>query len=114
MRHLAIDMLVAFAIGAASAAALAQGAASGPGRMQGGGMYGWQANSDNTPGWGMMSSTERDEHHRRMMGMTNARDCQAYMDKHRGDMAARARQRGSAAPGPVAPPHDPCARLTTK
>jgi len=121
---LAIDMLVALTIGAVSAAALAQGAASaprpasgpgagpGPGMMQGGGMHGWQANSDNTPGWGMMSGTERDEHHRRMLGMTNADECKAYMDKHRADMTERAKQRGSAAPGAVAPRHDPCARLT--
>jgi hypothetical protein len=127
-QHLAIDMLVALTIGAASAAALAQGSASaprpasspgagpgpGPGMMQGAGMHGWQANSDNTPGWGMMSSTERDEHHRDMLGMTNADECKAYMNKHRADMTARAKQRGSPAPGAVAPRHDPCARLTTK
>jgi len=127
-RHSAVNMLAAFTIGAASVAALAQGPASaprpasgagggpgpGPGMMQGGGMHGWQANSDNTPGWGMMSGTERDEHHRRMLGMTNAAECKAYMDKHRADMTERAKQRGGTAPGAVAPPHDPCARLTTK
>ena len=127
-RRIAISMLAAFTIGAASVAALAQGPASaqrpasgpgagagpGPGMMQGGGMRGWQANSDNTPGWGMMSSTERDEHHRRMQGMTNAAECKAYMDKHRADMTERARQRGGTAPGAVAPRHDPCASLPAK
>jgi hypothetical protein len=125
-RNIALSLLAAFTIGAACAAASAQEPASGPGTgygpgpgpgpgmMQGGGMHGWQANSDNTPGWGMMSSAERDEHHRKMMGMSNPAECKAYMDKHRAAMGERARQRGGAGPGPVAPQHDPCARLTTK
>ena len=86
------------------------GGFGGMGGMQG--MRGWQANRDNTPGWAMMSRAERDEHHRKMLSMTNADECKTYMDKHRGEMAERAKQQGRPMPGAVAPRHDPCARLT--
>jgi hypothetical protein len=123
-QRIAIQALVALAIGAASFAAAAQGPASAPraasapgagpgpmGMMQGGGMRGWQANRSNTPGWAMMSGAERAEHHRKMQSMTSADECQAYMDKHRAEMAERAKQRGRTAPAAVAPRYDPCARL---
>jgi len=133
MKHrIAQQTLIAVALGAACAIVFAQGSASapapgrgpaasapGPGMgMQGGGMggmrgmRGWQASRDNTPGWAMMSRAERDEHHRKMQSMTNADECKAYMDKHRAEMAERAKQQGRSAPGAVAPRHDPCARLT--
>ena len=133
MKHrIAPRILLAVALGAASAIVFAQGPASapapgrgpaasapGPGMgMQGGGMggmrgmRGWQANRDNTPGWAMMSRAERDEHRSKMQSMTNADECKAYMDKHRAEMVERAKQQGRSAPGAVAPRHDPCARLT--
>lgn len=135
MKHrIAHRALIAVALGATCAIVFAQGPASapapgrgpaasapGPGMgmgMQGGGMggmrgmRGWQANRDNTPGWGMMNRTERDEHRRKMQSMTSADECKAYMDKHRAEMVERAKQQGRSAPGAVAPRHDPCARLT--
>jgi hypothetical protein len=115
---IAATTLAAALLGAASTFALSPGArpASGPmmGMPGGGmrGMRGWQGNRDNTPGWAMMSRAERDEHHRKMQSMTSADECKVYMDKHRAEMVERAKQQGRAAPGAVAPRHDPCARLT--
>ncbi len=126
---IAATTLAAALLGAASTLVLAQGGASAPapgarpasgpmmgmpGSGMGGmrGMRGWQANRDNTPGWGMMSRTERDEHRRQMQALTNADECRATMDKHRAEMIERAKRQGRPAPGAVAPRHDPCARLT--
>lgn len=118
--------LVALTLGAAGAMAFAQGPASAPapgrgpgaasapgmGMGPGGGMMrGWQGNRDNTPGWGMMSRAERDEHRQKMRSMTNADECKAYQDKHHAEMVERAKQRGLAAPAAPMPRHDPCARL---
>jgi hypothetical protein len=127
MSHLIARQALWFvALGAACIVALAQGPASAPGPGRGpaaaasapgpgmhGGMRGWRANRDNTPGWAMMSPAERDEHHRTMQSMTRADECRTYMDKHRAEMVERAKQQGRPAPGAVARRHDPCARLTS-
>ncbi|MGA1288879.1 MAG: hypothetical protein ACO305_15330 [Rubrivivax sp.] len=49
---------------------------------------------DVTPGWSMMTERERAEHQERMREMKTRQDCMAYMEKHREDMAERARERG--------------------
>lgn len=116
------NTLLAFALGATCAVAAAQGAASAPasgpgpgagprGMMSGGGMRGWQMNRDNTPGWAMMSPTERNAHRDKMLSMSNYEECKAYMDQHHAQMVDRAKQRGRTAPSATAPRHDPCARL---
>lgn len=49
---------------------------------------------DVTPGWSMMTERERAEHQERMRDMKTQQECQAYMEKHREEMAERARDRG--------------------
>jgi len=84
------------------------GGCGGPGRT---GMHGrW--GSDNTPGWSMMTSEERQAHRQRMAGMQDRADCQAYMDQHHADMVARATERGTSMP--ARPRRDPCASLPAK
>lgn len=49
---------------------------------------------DYTPGWSMMSETERKEHRERMQGFQSYEECKAYMDQHHEQMATRAKERG--------------------
>lgn len=78
----------------------------GPGAGQGKGPH-W--NSDNTPGWSLMTPEERDAHHQRMAGMKNREECRAYMAQHHEQMTARAKEQGRK--GLEKPRHDPCASL---
>lgn len=64
---------------------------------------------DYTPGWSMMSESERAEHRERMRGFTTYEDCRAYMAKQHERMAARATERGGNPP--PQPRHDACAGL---
>jgi hypothetical protein len=50
--------------------------------------------SDVTPGWGMMSWKERNEHRKKMRTMTHYVDCKAYQREHHEKMAARAKEKG--------------------
>ena len=89
--------------GAGPGASAPRGGHGGPGRM--GGRWG----SDNTPGWSMMTSAERQEHQARMKSMTNPDECKAYMEKHHEQMAARAKEKGRSIP--AEPRHDACAGM---
>lgn len=62
-----------------------------------------------TPGWSMMTEAERQEHAARMRGFKNHDECKAYVDQHREQMAARAKQRGQSVP--AQPRRDPCGGL---
>jgi hypothetical protein len=50
--------------------------------------------SDYTPGWSMMSKQERDEHRKRLQEMKTYEECRAYLDQHRTQMEARAKEQG--------------------
>lgn len=65
--------------------------------------------SDSTPGWALMTEAERKEHVERMRAMKRLDECQAYVAQHREQMAARAKERGSATLR--APRRDACAGL---
>lgn len=88
------------------------GPGAGPGAAQkgpgkGGGMM--RFDSRNTVGWSMMSREERNEHRNKMNSMTSLADCKAYVDDHRKQMEARAKERGrSIGPGPRT---DMCQRM---
>jgi hypothetical protein len=62
-----------------------------------------------TPGWSMMTEAERQEHATRMRGFKNYEECKAYVDQHREQMAARAKERGQTVP--AQPRRDPCGGL---
>ena len=81
-----------------------KGAGMGPGARRGG-MYGPKY----TPGWSMMTETERTEHRTKMQSFTHKADCQAYVAEHHAQMAERMKQQGGQ---PLAQPRrDPCANL---
>jgi hypothetical protein len=70
---------------------------------------GGRSGADFTPGWSMMSPSERQEHQAKMRSMTNYDECKAYMEQHHQQMAARAKEKGGAVP--AQPRRDPCAGL---
>lgn len=78
------------------------GAGGGPGK-------GPNWNSDNTPGWSLMTPEEREAHRQRMAAMKNREECQAYIAKHHEQMAARAKEQGRKAL--VKSRRDPCAGI---
>jgi hypothetical protein len=82
-----------------------------PGRMMGGpGRGGMGMGAQNTFGWSMMTSAERQEHMAKMRGFTTRKECEAYIADHHRLMAERARRRGASMP---AEPHmNPCAGLS--
>lgn len=67
-----------------------------------------QAGAGFTPGWSMMTPAERADHRARMGSIRTYDECKAYMDKHRDDMAARAKESGKVL---AAPRRDGCRRL---
>lgn len=85
--------------------AAAQGG-PGAGGRQGKGSH-W--NSDNTPGWSLMTPEEREAHQQRMSSLKNREECQAYIAKHHEQMTARAKEQGRKALDQ--PRRDPCARI---
>jgi len=97
----AVALLFAIAAGGVQA----QGPASGPGR----GMQGMRMNGDNTPGWAMMSGSERRAHREKLMGMADYAACHDYMEQHHAQMMERAKERGR--PVPAQPRRDACAPL---
>ena len=62
---------------------------AGPGRMGAG------LGSDHTPGWGLMTSRERDAHRRRMLAATTREECRRIMDENHSLLNGRARARGA-------------------
>lgn len=68
-----------------------------------------RSGSDYTPGWSMMSKQERDEHRKRMQEMMTHEECQAYLQQHRTQMEARAKEQGRKAL--AQPRRDACAAL---
>lgn len=102
------------AASAASAAACPRGMVSGPAGCGPASAPGARAGAtrwgrNTTPGWGMMSAAERDEHRRQMGSFTTYEACKTYVDQHRTQMAERAKERGMAMP--AAHRRDPCAGL---
>jgi len=65
--------------------------------------------SEVTPGWALMTSTERNEHRERMRSMKTHEECKAYMEQHHEQMAARAKERGGKVLAP--PRRDACSGL---
>lgn len=91
------------AAGPASAASTPRmGMGPGGGMMRGGPRWG----GDYTPGWGMMSAKERDEHRVQMRAAKSYEECVALRDKHHEQMAARAKERGVTMP--AQPRRDAC------
>lgn len=80
----------------------------GPGGGMGPG-HGPRWNSDNTPGWSLMTPQEREEHQKRMSEMKSREECQAYVAKQHEQMMERAKEKGRKVP--AKPRHDPCANL---
>jgi hypothetical protein len=97
--------VVVFGVGSVFAQA-SMGA--GPGMMHGGG-YGARSGMDYTPGWSMLTATERKEHQERMRSMKTYEECKTYMDQHRELMTERAKEKGR---GALAQPRrDACAAI---
>lgn len=73
----------------------------GPGSGYGPGPRGPWAGSDYTPGWGMMTPAERDQHRQRLSSAKTPEECGQIMQDHQKLMAERAKERGvSPMPGP--------------
>lgn len=98
--------------GANSQAPVAPGAGpmagTGPGPMAGQRM-GPRWGSDSTPGWALMTGAERNAHLERLRSMKTYEECHAYMEQHREQMAARAKEQGR--PALRQPRRDACAGL---
>jgi hypothetical protein len=99
---------LAVLIGLSTGAALAQPAAGmGPDRMGAGpgasasgmgmgrGAERWD--TDDTPGWKLMTPDERKDHQAHMRAMKSYDECKAYQAQHHGQMVARAKERGAKA-----------------
>jgi hypothetical protein len=65
--------------------------------------------SDFTPGWGMMSREERQQHRDKMLSFSDYEQCKVYAEQHHGQMTERAKERGRTAPAQSR--RDPCAAL---
>ncbi len=78
---------------------------AGPGPKAGGGRWG----REYSHGWSLMTPEERAEHRKRMQSMKTYEDCKTYMDQHREQMGARAKEQGGK-PLPT-PRRDACAGL---
>ncbi|MHB1142367.1 MAG: hypothetical protein ACYC1T_11515 [Sulfuricaulis sp.] len=55
---------------------------------------------DNVPGWALMTSAERAEHHQRLLSFKRLDECQSYMSEHRKKMEERAKDRNRTLPTP--------------
>jgi hypothetical protein len=63
---------------------------------------------NNVPGWAMMTSAERAEHHQRLLSFKSLEDCKAYMEGQRKIMEERVKERNRTLP---APRFDVCEQL---
>lgn len=113
---LAVGSVMAQAASAPAAPASRPGMGMGPGMGgmggtgpgMGAGMRGMRGGSDDTPGWGLMSRAERQEHRNQMRSMKTETECRDYLAKHHTQMAARASEKGIPLRGPQ---RDACAGL---
>ncbi len=64
-----------------------------------------------SPGWGMMSPSERDEHRQKMMGFKTYDECKAYIDEHHKQMEERAKEQSR--PMPMMR-RNPCDRMKAR
>lgn len=102
-RHAALAVALALASLAAVAQpgppgagprASAPGGGMGPGHMMG------RWGPDHTPGWSLMTEQERLQHQERLRAAKTADECRAEMERHRAQMAERAKERGQTLPTP--------------
>ncbi len=122
MKSIAVLIAAAFALSGALAAqpgprgdrpCTAAAGASAPAQGCAGPMAGPGARSGQryTQGWSMMTPQERAAHREKLAGIKSYDECQSYMEKHREDMAERAKAQGHAMPAKAR--HDACAPLKT-
>ena len=71
----------------------------------------FQFGEENVPGWALMSSAERVEHHQKLLGFKRLVDCRTYMEEHRRKMEERARERNRI---PRVPRFDVCEQLKSR
>jgi hypothetical protein len=117
LRTIVLVSAVGLAMGVATAQpAGGKGPGAGPaasaprmGMGPGGGRGAARWGADHTPGWALMTQQERDEHRERMRAMTTYEECNAFRQQHHEQMAARAKERGLAAP--AQPRRDACGGL---
>ncbi len=96
----------------ATALAVSPPADETPGGKQGDRtMQGSRVGGDQTPGWNMMTTQERQQFQRDMQSAKTADQCRQVMDKHRQLMADRAKERG--VPAPTEPRRDTCAGMSS-
>ncbi|MGB0127710.1 MAG: hypothetical protein WBP72_08735 [Rhodocyclaceae bacterium] len=110
MKALVTGTLGALLLAMGTAAALAQigpgmGAAMGGGMGPGGG---WRVTQGNTPGYALMTSTERSAHQAKIRDLRTYEECRTYMGEHHRMMEARAQEKGTKL---MAMRADPCADL---
>jgi hypothetical protein len=106
------SVLIVTAALLAASTAFAQGPGYGPGGGPGKGPGkgpDWSFNGDNTRGWPMMSRDERTEHRNKMLSIKTYDECVAYLEEHRKQMEARAKERGRPMPG--MPAQNMCERM---
>ena len=65
--------------------------------------------SEVTPGWSLMTWTERNEHRTQMRSVKTYEECRRYLDEHHAKMAERAKAQGK--PELAPPKRDACAGL---
>lgn len=82
---------------------------AGPGGMRRGMGPGARSGKDYTPGWGMMSAEEQQQHRDKMASFKSYEECKAYIDQHHQQMSARAKEQGRNMP--AQPRRDACASL---
>lgn len=93
-----------------AASAPGMGPGMGPGGMMPGGRGpGARWGSDYTHGWSLMTPAERTEHQERMRALKSYDECKSYMEQHREQMAARAKEKGGKLL--ATPRRDACAGL---
>lgn len=90
--------LAKYALVALAGSALAMNVFSQPG--PGGGRY--SLNSNNTPGWSLMTAEERSAHQQKMWSFKTFDECKAYQAEHHQLMETRAKEQGKVLPVPRA------------
>lgn len=86
--------LLALLIASLTLPAIAQ-PSPGAGPGQG---HGFRFNQDNTRGWSLMSTEERNAHRAKMMSSKTYDECKIYQEEHHALMQARAKEKGKSLP----------------